>query len=146
MGLYVLDTDTFSHLIDGHPEICRRVTQTRKSDIAITIVTVEESLTGWYTQVRRARKDDAVVRAFEALRRSVEALRGIRILGFDERAAALARDMRSRDRRIGTNDLRIAAITMANAGTLVTCNVQDFSGFSELHTDDWSNPQLPPDE
>ncbi|MFN0054548.1 MAG: type II toxin-antitoxin system VapC family toxin [Planctomycetales bacterium] len=141
MALYVLDTDIFSLLLNGDRQVCERAVATPRAELAVTIVTVEESLTGWYAQVRRARKVEAVIRAFSALQRFVEQLGRTRILSFDMAAAAMAQTLRSNDRRVGTNDLRIAAIVLCHSGVLVTRNTSDFSRFTDLIIEDWSLPE-----
>jgi hypothetical protein len=53
-------------------------------------------------------------------------------LPFDEAAAAIFDQLRTQKLRLGTNDLAIAAITLAVRGILVTRNTIDFpiGGFS----------------
>ena len=46
--------------------------------------------------------------------------------------------LRSMRLRIGTMDLRIAAITLAYGATLVTRNVQDFQRIPGLVIEDWT--------
>jgi predicted nucleic acid-binding protein len=49
------------------------------------------------------------------------------------------------DTLTGTNDLRIAAIVVNNAGTLITRNTKDFGKIPRLAIEDWSLPMpLPP--
>lgn len=74
-------------------------------------ITVEELLRGWYTQVRRARDDEQLARAYQALQETVEFTRQIQILPFNRPAIARYRDLRIRHRRSRGNDLRIAAIS-----------------------------------
>src|SRR6266478_115118 len=126
MSLFVLDTDTFSLLLHGHDEVSRRIVQADAHVLALTIITVEESLTGWYSQVRRARRDDDILEAYGALHRTFDFLRDLPVLPFDASAIQRFRDLRRLHRRRSGNDLRIAAIVMEHVGILVTRNQQDF--------------------
>jgi tRNA(fMet)-specific endonuclease VapC len=54
MSLYVLDTDVLTLLQEGDPTVRQHVDSHPKQDIAITIISVEEQLTGWYTKIRRS--------------------------------------------------------------------------------------------
>ena len=56
MTLYVLDTDMLTLLEEGHPAVGRRFLQERLEDTAITVLSVEEQLSGWYTEVRKAKR------------------------------------------------------------------------------------------
>lgn len=47
-------------------------------------------------------------------------------------------NLREQHRRIGTNDLRIAAIALENAATLVSRNLSDFRSVADLNVEDWS--------
>ena len=58
MTRYVLDTDTLSLLQHGHPKVSREYGSRRPSDLAITVISVEEQLSGWYTLIRNARRPD----------------------------------------------------------------------------------------
>jgi hypothetical protein len=44
---YTLDTDTTTLLLRGHPEVCARTAAVETEQLSVTIVTVEEILTGW---------------------------------------------------------------------------------------------------
>ncbi len=54
MNLYVLDTDHLSLLRYGHAEVAARLESTPREERAITIVSVEEQLRAWFTQVQPA--------------------------------------------------------------------------------------------
>ena len=43
---YLLDTDTISLLQEKHPNVVRRVTETPRDMLAITVITDEEQLSG----------------------------------------------------------------------------------------------------
>ena len=103
----------------------------------MTIITVEEILRGWYTQIRRARDDEQLARAYQALRQTVEFARDVQLLPFDLPGIRRYRQLRIHHRRIGTNDLRIAAIVLEQQGILVTRNTSDFADIPGLQLDDW---------
>jgi tRNA(fMet)-specific endonuclease VapC len=48
MSLYLLDTDTVSLYQHGHPLVCAAVAGRRNGAVVISIMTVEEQLSGWY--------------------------------------------------------------------------------------------------
>lgn len=55
MSLYVLDTDILSLYRRGHAEVVRHTLTHPPEALAITIITVEEQLSGWYTLLRRTK-------------------------------------------------------------------------------------------
>jgi len=140
MSRFVLDTDTVVHLLRGHEKVCRRTINVLPEDsLAITIVTVEELLSGWYTQIRRARNDDQILRAYAALQQTIEFVGGIFIWPFDELALSKFRELRGQKLRVGSNDLKIAAIILQIPdAVLVTSNYGDFEKVSGLTIEDWT--------
>ncbi len=60
MSLYVLDTDTLTLLERSHPVVLQHYNATPSADLAITIITVEEQLTGWFARLRRAKRPDEI--------------------------------------------------------------------------------------
>jgi tRNA(fMet)-specific endonuclease VapC len=138
MSLYVLDTDCLTLLLHGHTEICQQAATHDPADLAITIVTVEETLTGWYSQIRRAKKDGQLIRAYAALQQAVEFTSRVRILPMNLEALTGYHELRSAKPRLGANDLRIAAIVLIHDAILVTRNMRDFKGILGLQLEDWS--------
>ncbi len=82
MSLWVLDTDTLTLWLRDHEAVSAKVVRTPPQQLAVTIITVEEILRGWYTQIRRARDDEQLARAYQALQQTVEFIRRIQILPF----------------------------------------------------------------
>ena len=80
MSLFVLDTDTLTLLEEAHPVVCVRVRSVRASDLAVTVVTVEEKLTGWYTLIRRAKKPEQFIHAYHRLAGAVTLLKPLSVL------------------------------------------------------------------
>jgi tRNA(fMet)-specific endonuclease VapC len=137
MSLWVLDTDVLTLWLRGREAISARVAATPPHQLAVTIITVEEILGGWYTQIRQSRNDQQLARAYEAFQQAVEFTRGIQLLPFDLPGIRRYRQLRTHNRRVGTNDLRIAAIVIEQQGTLVTCNTNDFVDIPGLQLETW---------
>jgi len=62
----------------------------------------------------------------------------IPIIGFDEAAARAAATLRKSRLRLGTMDIRIAAIALTNNALLLSRNLRDFRRVPELRVDDWT--------
>ena len=133
----VLDTDILS-LWERRPEqIEHCLVSFPPEQRAITIITVEEQLRGRLTQVKKAKDSDELISAYSELRKTLERLSKINILPFNKAAVAEFANLRSQKIRIGTQDLRIAAIVLSFGGILVTRNHRDFSRVPGLVIEDW---------
>ncbi|MEZ4710903.1 MAG: type II toxin-antitoxin system VapC family toxin [Caldilineaceae bacterium] len=60
------------------------------------------------------------------------------LLPFDEAAAVIFSEIVTIKPRIGTQDLLIASIVLANEMTLLTRNLRDFKNIPGLSIADWS--------
>src|SRR5262245_20802273 len=138
MSQYVLDTDTVTLFEEGHPAVVERVTAHSASELAITVLSVEEQLSGWYTRVRKARSSLQLALAYSRLAKTVRFLSRIRILDFDEPAIKRSEELGKAKIKIGRTDLRIAAVVMEQGAILVTRNVHDFKNVPGLQFEDWS--------
>jgi tRNA(fMet)-specific endonuclease VapC len=138
MTLFALDTDVLSLLIQGNEAVRAHVQALTGNRFSVTIVTVEETLTGWYSQIRQAKNDARLVRTYAELQRSVEFFRQIQILPFGDAAATIYRQLRTEHRRRGKNDLRIAAIALACGAVVISRNQRDFRDIVGLAVSDWS--------
>lgn len=138
MSLYVLDSDILDLYQTSHPRVCARIQSYSMQDLATTVITVEEHLSGWYTLLRRSKDSTHLARAYQRLADSVQFLASFRILSFTE--AAIERYDQLKRLRLGTKkmDLRIAAITLVHRGTLVTRNTRDFQDIPSLVIEDWA--------
>ena len=141
MSLYVLDTDHLSLYRYGHPEVSAHIEATPADQLAVTIITIEEQLRAWYTQIRRARDRDQLARAYQGLFEVAETAKYIRVLPFTSRAIERYLDLRARLPRLGKMDLSIAAITLEYDGIVVTRNRRDFEQVPDLEIQDWSQPE-----
>ena len=137
--MLVLDTDHLSELEVRSAPGLRLVTRlsARRDDAVITAVTVEEHLRGWLAEIRSRTKPRDQIRAYARLVRTVEAHAKWTILPWDEDAVRVFESLVKRRIRIGTQDLKIAAITLAHDATLLTRNTGDFAQVPGLKFEDW---------
>ena len=139
MILYVLDTDIVGFAFQRHPTVLQRLQRLPDDDLVVTtIITFGEELGGWLPACRRAPDGAARARAYARLQRGLDFYRQWVCLPFDEAAATIFDQLRMQRLRVGTNDLAIAAITLAVRGTLVTRNTVDFQRIPGLVLEDWT--------
>lgn len=137
--LVVLDTNHLREYLIGSQSGHRLVTHLANPcvDIFTSIVSVEESVQGWLALLRRQTPGTDQINTYARFQSDVEAISGLAILPFDEEAAALFAELRKTHRRIGTMDLKIAAICLACDATLLTRNLADFEGIAGLRVENW---------
>jgi tRNA(fMet)-specific endonuclease VapC len=138
MSLYVLDTDTLQLYQDGNAAVVNRVNAVAPGDLAISVVTVEEQLSGWYAQLRQAKQPERLAWAYRRLAATVRFLTRIQIVDFDEAAIRRCEELKKLKLRVRKMDLRIAATVLERAAILVTRNVRDFQRVPGLRIEDWS--------
>jgi tRNA(fMet)-specific endonuclease VapC len=138
VSLWILDTDTLSLFQRSHPLVKQRVNTTTPEQITTTIITFEEQIYGRLNRIRRANSQEVLVLAYRQLQETLADFKTINLLEFDDNAANRYTELLSQRIRIGTQDLRIAAITISNHGILVTRNQKDFSRVPGLQFEDWT--------
>lgn len=106
-------------------------------EIGTTIVTIEEHLRGWLAVISRERQARRQIPAYRELATLFEFFADFKVLSFEENAADKFEMLRSASIRVGTNDLKIAAIALANDALLVTANRQDFEKVPNLPFENW---------
>ena len=140
MSRYILDTDCFSLWQQNHPMMVQRV-EVNAENLAVTIVTVEEVIRGRFNVIRQASEPsqaEKLVLAYTRLGDTLDDFKNLNILKFDQNAFTIYTEFRRQKIRIGTQDLRIAAIVLANNAILVTGNYRDFSQVPGLVQEDWT--------
>jgi tRNA(fMet)-specific endonuclease VapC len=106
--------------------------------VAITIVTYHEQTLGWQVFLAKARTRDQLVFGYSLLAKHLDDFLHSKIVSFDAPAADIYEQLRRKYPRIGTMDLRIAAIAIRNRATLVTRNLRHFRKIAELQSEDWT--------
>jgi tRNA(fMet)-specific endonuclease VapC len=138
MSIYVLDTDTLSLWQHGHSKVCGRLAACSRTELAITVITVQEQLDGWHTRIKQRNDKQHLAEMYRTLAVTVRFLSGLEVLDFTESAIERYVQLQSRKLNIGKMDLRIASIVLENAATLVTRNRRDFNRIPNLVFEDWS--------
>jgi tRNA(fMet)-specific endonuclease VapC len=115
-----------------------RLTDRDEHEVATTIVNYEEQIRGWMAYIAGARSIDSQVEAYRRLRNHLDNYRQVPVLDFDQAAAAVYQRLRRARIRIGTMDLKIAAIAISNDATLLSRNLRDFQRVADLKCEDWS--------
>ncbi len=139
MSLFVLDTDILTLFERGHAIVAARVAEHPPTEIAVSVVTVEEQLSGWYAQLRKAKGSERLAWAYRRLAATVRFLSGVRILDYEQAAIDLYEGLKRRRLKVRKMDLQIAATALQHGGTLVTRNARDFQKVPGLRIEDWSN-------
>jgi tRNA(fMet)-specific endonuclease VapC len=135
---WILDTDHISLLQRGHPAVEQRIRSINLNDIAITIISVEEQLYGRLNRIRRAKSPETLKTAYQALYETLDDFNAANVLEFDTTVIGLYQELVRQKIRVGTQDLRIAAIALSVNGILVTRNQRDFVKVPNLVLEDWS--------
>lgn len=139
--MVLLDTDLLSLLERDSADSLKlqmRLDRVPTDEIATTIVTYEEQMRGWLARAAQANTTERMLVAYARLQRHIETFQGIPMLPFDAKAATEFERLRQARIRIGTMDLKIAAIALANDATLLTRNLADFAKVPDLKAEDWS--------
>jgi tRNA(fMet)-specific endonuclease VapC len=135
-----LDTDLLSEVLAGKPTYVQRLAAVDPAEWCVPVVAAAEVLRGWLGAVRQAEAGKGRISldlAYRQFERSVQALAPFRLLSYTPAADGLFRQWRAARIRIGTNDLRIAAICIDHGAKLVTRNAQDFVQVPGLTFEVW---------
>jgi len=137
--MYILDTDHVSLLqreIGAHAERLRSCLS--GVERITTIITYEEQMRGWLSWIAQAKSLIQQIERYAMLKRMVTSYAKISLLDFDRPAADEFSRLQQLRLRVGTMDLKIAAIALANGATLLSRNIRDFSKVPGLKVEDWS--------
>lgn len=137
--MVVLDTDHASELgmrSAAGIRLLQRL-ETAREDAAITAITVEEGMRGWLAEIRRQTDPARQTAAYDHLVRQVELFSAWVILPWDQEAVEALNRLRAQGVRVGTQDLKIAAIALAHDALLLTRNAVDFAKVPGLRFENW---------
>lgn len=109
-------------------------------EFATTIVCLEEQLRGWLAAIKRKHDVDEQVPVYDQLGKLWDYFRDWQILRFDAQAAELFKRLRRQRIRIGSQDLKIAAIALTHDALLLSANLRDFRQVPGLRVENWLVP------
>lgn len=140
---YLLDTDHISILqrqagVD-YQALAERIALHSSEELALSVVSFHEQVLGCHTYISRARMPADPVRGYRMLSRLWSDYAAVAVLPLDEAAASVLEDLVAGRLRIGTMDLRIAAIALSRGLILVTRNARDFGKVPNLRIEDWTS-------
>ncbi len=136
--LHIFDTDHISLLQRRNAHVIARLERISLDERAVTILTVIEQIQGRLAVIHHATSEADVARGCERLQETMGFYASIYVLPYDVEAQLQFAHLRRQQVRIGTQDLRIAAIALSKNATLVTRNTRDFAKVPGLHMVDWS--------
>ena len=124
--MIILDTDCFtlaqrSSSTEGR-KLAERILGEKSDEIGVTIITFEEQMRRWLTYVAKSTKEESRILAYGRLVEMLSDFAKVRVLAYDQEASFHYQRLAKAKLRIGTMDLKIGAIALANSATLVTRN------------------------
>jgi tRNA(fMet)-specific endonuclease VapC len=132
---YLLDTDHITLLLRSsgseHERLRDRIDARGTFEFGMSVVSFHEQLMGCNSYIARNRRLE-ILKGYDLMYCPAH------IVTFEDSAMAQFEKLRRDGIRIGTMDLRIAAIALANDLTLLTRNAIDFSKVPGLLIEDWT--------
>jgi tRNA(fMet)-specific endonuclease VapC len=141
--IYILDTDIFTLAeLPTSPEYLNfhaHALQLEDEDrLVTTIVTYEEQTRGWLAYAAKSREISHQIQAYRRLKIHLRAYLDFEVLDFDIVAAREFENLQKLKTRIGTCDLKIAAIAITQDAILLFRNLRDFMRIPNLRVEDWT--------
>jgi tRNA(fMet)-specific endonuclease VapC len=137
--MYILDTD---HIVELHlgtrlGELVRIQIAECDDEVVTTIISAEETMRGWLAEIHRQKNPQRQITSYQRLGALFDVFASISVLPFNEEAVHVFNSLRADKLRLGTMDLKIAAIALANSAQLATSNLRDFQQVPGLIVVDW---------
>jgi tRNA(fMet)-specific endonuclease VapC len=140
--MILLDTDHVTVLKYPASERCLRLVERLEAVpaselIGVSVISVEEQMRGWLAAIAKERAARRQVAAYRELAGLFDFFSEFEIVPFDEAAADQFDKLRSAKLRLGTMDLKIAAIALVRGALLLSANWGDFARVPGLRVENW---------
>jgi tRNA(fMet)-specific endonuclease VapC len=135
---FLFDTDHLTLFDTGHPLVSQRHASQPAGEVGISAVMVQEALRRRLAALARHRSGPMQVQAYANLVGTIRLFFRFPIAAFDSACEGHFQRLRRLRLRIGSQDLRIAAVALVNNLVLLTRNRRDFGQIPGVRLDDWS--------
>ena len=138
--MYILDTNYLTVIDRGGIEaqkLLERLRAAKSDQFVTTIINYEEQTKGCLSRIAKAKTEKRQVAAYN-LFKQLAAYCNTPILDCDQKAAQEFNRLRKLyATKIGTMDLKIAAIALIHNAVVLTKNVRDFDPIENLSVENW---------
>jgi len=135
---FLFDTDHLTLYQYKHPPLMQRIALHPVDSVAICPINIEETMRGRLAPLARVLTGNKHVQAYAHLAASEEMFRLFPLVPFDAASESRYQHLRAARLRVGTLDLKIAAIALTNGLTVLTRNRSEFGRVAGLALEDWS--------
>ena len=141
--MYLFDSDHLAILQHRTSPECQRILARMQAyadeDFFVPVVSFHEQMLGWHTYISRAKDSAGLIRGYQRMQKILTDFSEAQVLAFDKGAAEEYDRLLALSLRVGSMDLRIAAIALSHDFTLLTRNFTDFSRIPNLRFEDWTS-------
>ena len=138
--IYLLDTDHISILQRKagaeYARLSAWMGHFTPADFACCVVSLHEQLVGAHAFLNQAKNTAGLIRGYQLLERLSRDYLTFTLLPFDPSAATVYDGLVAQRLRVGTMDVRLAAIALSRHLTLLTRNLADFGRVPGLTVED----------
>jgi tRNA(fMet)-specific endonuclease VapC len=135
---FLFDTDHLTLYQYQHPPLMQRLAFQPVDAVGICPINIEETMRGRLAVLARVLAGAKHVQAYAHLVAAEEMFRLFPLVPFDSSSESRFQQLRAARLRVGTLDLKIAAIALTNGLTVLTRNRSDFERVPGLALADWS--------
>jgi tRNA(fMet)-specific endonuclease VapC len=142
MTLWILDTDHISLYQRGNLTVINRVSSANPQNLAVTVISLEEQMYGRLSEIKKSTSAISLITSYSRLEITLDYYKSVQVLPFEQNAHKYFEDLMRQKTRVGTQDLRIAAIALSVNGVVVTRNQKDFGKVPNLQVENWTDSDI----
>ena len=135
---FLFDTDHLTLYQHKHPPLMQRLAVQPRDAVGICPINIEETMRGRLAVLARVLTGVKHVQAYARLAAAEQMFRTFPLVPFDASSESLFQQLRATHLRVGTLDLKIAAVALTNGLTVLTRNRSDFGRVPGLTLADWT--------